>query len=36
MIDRLMQRSDRFLFSTQYFHGNITSADKSVRAWALI
>lgn len=36
MIDRLMQRLDRFLFSTQYFHGNISSANKSIRAWALI
>ncbi len=36
MVDRLMQRSDRYLFSTQYFHGNITSANQSVRAWALV
>lgn len=36
IIDRLMRRLDRFLFSTQYFHGNLISANLSVRAWALI
>ena len=36
MIDRLMQRMDRHLFSTQYFHGTIESANLSIRAWALI
>lgn len=36
MIDRLMQRMDRFLFSIQYFHGNLASANLSIRAWALI
>ncbi|MBF0412215.1 MAG: hypothetical protein HQK70_05840 [Desulfamplus sp.] len=36
MIDRLMQRMDRHLFSTQYFHGNRYSANLSIRAWALI
>ena len=36
MIDRLMQRMDRHLFSTQYFHGTLKSANLSIRAWALI
>ncbi len=36
MIDRLMRRLDRFLFTTQFFHGNLVSACQSVRAWALI
>jgi len=36
MIDRLMQRMDRHLFSTQYFHGTLASATLSIRAWALI
>ena len=36
MIDRLMQQMDHHLFSTQYFHGTIESANLSIRAWALI
>jgi len=36
MIDRLMQRMDRHLFSTQYFHGSMLSAELSIRGWALI
>ena len=36
MIDRLMQRMDRHLFSTQYFHGTMASAQWSIRGWALI
>jgi hypothetical protein len=36
MLDRLMQRMDRHLFSIQYFHGNLASAQLSIRAWALI
>ena len=36
MIDRLMQIIDRHLFSTFYFHGNLTSAELSIRGWALI
>jgi hypothetical protein len=36
MIDRLMQRMDRHLFSTQYFHGTLKSANLSIRSWALI
>ena len=36
MVDRLMQRMDRHLFSTQYFHGSIPAAELSIRGWALI
>ncbi len=36
MIDRLMQRMDRYLFCTQYFHGNLDSAISGIRGWALI
>ncbi len=36
MIDRLMQRMDRHLFCTQYFHGDLASAEYSIRGWALI
>ncbi len=36
MVDRLMQRMDRYLFNTQYFHGSIEAAELGIRAWALI
>ncbi|MFO7748541.1 MAG: hypothetical protein R6V54_00460, partial [Desulfobacteraceae bacterium] len=36
MVDRLMQRMDRHLFSTFYFHGNLEAAELSIRGWALI
>jgi hypothetical protein len=36
MVDRLMQRLDRYLFSTQYFHGTMTAAEQGIRGWALI
>lgn len=36
MADRLMQRMDRHLFSTQYFHGTIDAANLGIRGWALI
>jgi hypothetical protein len=36
MVDRLMQRMDRHLFSAQYFHGTTESANLSIRGWALI
>lgn len=36
MIDRLMQRMDKHLTSTQYFHGTQETADRSIRGWALI
>ena len=36
MVDRLMQRMDRHLYSTQYFHGSIDAARLSMRGWSLI
>jgi hypothetical protein len=36
MVDRLMQRMHRHLFSTQYFHGTMAAAELSIRGWALI
>ena len=36
MADRLMQRMNKHLFSTQYFHGSISAAELSIRGWALI
>jgi len=36
MLDRLMQRMDRHLFSAQYYHGTLISANLNMRAWALI
>ncbi len=36
MIDRLMQRMDRHLFSMQYFHGSLSAAELSIRGWTLI
>ena len=36
MLDRLMQRMDRHLFSAQYFHGTLSAAQLSIRGWALI
>jgi len=36
MLDRLMQRMDRHLYSTQYFHGSIAASELSIRGWALI
>ncbi len=36
MVDRLMQRMDKHLFSTQYFHGSKLSAELNIRGWALI
>jgi hypothetical protein len=36
MIDRLMQRMDRHLYSTQYFHGSRDAAQLSIRGWTLI
>ncbi len=36
MLDRLMQRMDRHLFVSQYFHGTIESAERHIRAWALL
>ena len=36
MVDRLMQRLDRYLFCTQYFHGRLEAGEQGIRAWALI
>jgi len=36
MVDRLMRWLDRSLFARQYYHGTLTSATQSVRAWALL
>jgi hypothetical protein len=36
MVDRLMQRMDRHLFPTFYFHGSLAAAELSIRGWALI
>lgn len=36
MIDRLMQRLDRHLSSTFYFHGSLAAAELSIRGWSLI
>ena len=35
MLDRLMQKMDRYLFMMRYFHGHLDSAELSIRAWAL-
>ena len=36
MLERIMQRMDKFLFSLQYFHGKKASANSCIRGWALI
>ena len=36
MVDRLMRWMDQYLFSTQYFHGSLRSAEQGIRAWALL
>lgn len=36
MIDRHMIPMDLHLNSMKYFHGHLTSAEKSIRAWALL
>ena len=36
MVNRLLQKMDRHLFSTFYFHGNLNSAELSIRGWVLI
>ena len=35
MLDRLMQKMDRYLFMMRYFHGHRHSAELAIRAWAL-
>ena len=36
MIDRVMNRQDRYLYNIQYYHGNFISAELNVRAWAIL
>ena len=36
MLDRLMKFQDRRLFCAQHFHGTLQSADKIMRAHALL
>ncbi|MFZ6028628.1 MAG: hypothetical protein ACOYYS_13000 [Chloroflexota bacterium] len=36
MLDRHMNSMDRWLFSSRFFHGHWTSAERSIRAWALL
>jgi len=36
MIDRHMEPMERWLFSARYFHGHLSSAERQVRAWALL
>ena len=35
MIDRHMNRMDRALYSRQYFHGHLMSAEYAIRTWTL-
>ncbi len=36
MIDRHMEPMSRWLFSARFFHGHWSSAEKQIRAWALL
>lgn len=36
MIDRHMEPMDRWLFSSRFFHGHLSSAERIIRAWALL
>jgi len=36
MIDRLMQRLDKYLLAKQYFHGTLASAERGIRAYCLL
>jgi hypothetical protein len=36
MLDRHMNLMNRWLFSSRFFHGHWTSAERSIRAWALL
>ena len=36
MIDRLMQRMDRHLYATQYFHGLMDAAQLSIPGWTMV
>ena len=35
-VDRPMNDLDKYLYNTQYFHGNLSNAQLKLRAWALI
>lgn len=35
MLDRLMQKMDRYLFMMRYFHGDMASAEFNIRGWGL-
>jgi hypothetical protein len=35
-LDQQMKSLDRYLFTTNYFHGHLASMDKRVRAWAIL
>ncbi|MDM8528747.1 hypothetical protein QUF58_11145, partial [Anaerolineales bacterium HSG24] len=35
-LDQQMKLLNRYLFSTNYFHGHLASMDKRVRAWAIL
>jgi len=35
-LDRQMDLMNRYLFSTKYFHGHLSSAEDGLRAWALL
>jgi hypothetical protein len=36
MLDRHMDPMDRWLCSSRFFHGHLSSAERQVRAWALL
>jgi hypothetical protein len=36
ILDRQIDLMNRYLFSTKYFHGHLTSAEDGLRAWALL
>jgi hypothetical protein len=36
MIDRLMDRQDRFLYIMKYFHGHFISAELGIRSWVIL
>jgi hypothetical protein len=35
-LDRHMNLMNRWLYSSRFFHGHWTSAERSIRAWALL
>jgi hypothetical protein len=36
MVDRIMNKEERYLRNMQYFHGNFISAELNVRSWAIL